>query len=90
MYHRLPDAPTSVGCLVGFFALFPAAFSALAFWGAHKAFTKAPPLPDVGKKLIVWGILALVPAVLGIAFCIYRIATTGKRDYVRSGTSLSS
>lgn len=87
---RLPDKPTPIGCLVGFLALFPTAFSLLAFWGAFKAFAKDPPAAETGKTLMIWGAIALVPAILGIVFCIFRIATIGERDHIQVGKSLSS
>ena len=87
---RLPDTPTPIGCLFGFFALFPTIFSVIAFWGAYKAFGQTPPEVEIGSKLIRWGILSALPALAGIAFCIYRIATVGKRDHQRIGRSLSS
>lgn len=83
-----PDKPTPLGCLIGFFALFPAIYSAMAFWGAYKAFTRTPPLPDTGKKLILWAVIALLPALAGMGFCIYRIATAGTRDQSRTGNSI--
>lgn len=87
---NVPDTPTPIGCLIGFLALFPAVFSAIAFWGAHKAFIKEPPMAEAGEKLIICGIIALIPALLGIAFCIFRILTIGKRDNFKVGKSLSS
>jgi len=90
MFTSVPDKPTPIGCLVGFFALFPAIYSVMAFWGAHKAFTRQPPLPDTGKQLIFWGIIALVPALLGIGFCIYRLLTIGSRDQCKAGSSICS
>lgn len=88
--RRFPVTPTPIGCLVGFLALFPAAFSAIAFWGSHKAFAREPAAVETGKELILWGIVALVPALLGIAFCVFRIATAGKRDHFRIGKWLST
>jgi hypothetical protein len=76
-FTTIPDKPTPIGCLVGFFALFLVAYSAMAFWGAYRAFTRQPPLPDTGKKLILWGIMALVPALVGMGFCIHRLRTAG-------------
>lgn len=87
---RFPDKPTPIGCLVGFLALFPTAFSLMAFWAASKAFAKTPPETDTGKTLIMWGFIAAVPAILGVAFCIFRIVTIGKRDHFRIGKSLST
>ncbi len=80
MFSAFPDTPTPVGCLVGFLALFPAAVAGLAFWGAYKAFTANPPLPETGKTLLLWGGPALLLAVAGFAFAVYKIATTGKGE----------
>ena len=90
MYARVPTTPTTVGCLVGFFGLLASAFSALAFWGAFKAFGKAPPETEIGWKLIRWGAVAALPALAGIVYCLYRVATVGKRDHHRVGQSLST
>jgi len=90
MYARVPNTPTPVGCLVGFFALLTAAFSTFAFWGAHKAFGQTPPETDIGAKLIRWGIISALPALAGIAYSVYRIATVGKRDHHRIRQSLST
>ena len=72
---RLPDTSTPIGCLVGFFALFPTIFFVIVFWGAYKAFGQMPTDFEIGYKLIRWGILSALPALAGLAFCIYRIAT---------------
>lgn len=90
MYVRVPNTPTPVGCLIGFFAILAATFSAFAFWGAHKAFGQAPPETEIGAKLIRWGIVSALPAVAGLAYSIYRIATVGNRDHHRIGQSLST
>lgn len=87
---RFPDTPTPIGCVVGFLALFPTAFSVIAFWGAHKAFGQIPAETELGGKLIRWGIISALPAVAGIAFCIFRIATVGRRHHHRIGKSLST
>ncbi len=89
MSHGINTA-TPIGCLAGFFAVISAGASAIAFWGAHKAFTKQPALTEVGDKLTTWGIVFAVPAAIGILFCIYRFLTMGGRDHVRYGKSLSS
>ncbi len=90
MYARVPNTPTPVGCLIGFFALLGAAFSAIAFWGAHKAFGQTPAETEIGGKLIRWGIISALPALAGSTYSIYRIMTVGKRDYHRIGQSLST
>jgi uncharacterized BrkB/YihY/UPF0761 family membrane protein len=90
MITRVPNTPTPIGCLVGFFGLFTALFSLLAFWGAFKAFGQTPPETEVGWTLVRWGAVAALPALAGIAFCVYRIATAGKREYHRAGQSLST
>ena len=89
-FIRIPDKPTPIGCLAGFFSLFFVAFAGMAFWGAHKAFSKQPPMLDTGKRLIMWGLIAVLPAIAGIGFCIYRLMTIGDRDNYRSGRSICS
>jgi hypothetical protein len=74
---------------VGFLALVLALFSCLAFWAAHKAFSKEPPMVDTGKTLIRWGIISLVPALLGIVYAVYRLVTTGNRKYQELGRGRS-
>jgi len=81
MITRVPNTPTPIGCLVGFFGLFTALFSILAFWGAFKAFGWTPPETEVGWQLVRWGAVAALPTLAGIAFCVYRITTAGKREY---------
>lgn len=87
---RLPDTPTPIGCLVGFLALFPAVFSVISFWAAHRAFGRTPPEAGLGIKLIWWGIISALPAVAGIAFCFFRIVTVGDRKHRRISDSLST
>jgi hypothetical protein len=87
---RHPDKPSPIGCVIGLLALLPAAFSGVAFWGAYRAFGKEPPLAETGKTLILWGIMALVPALSGIGFFVYRLLTVGKRETRTIGRSLST
>ena len=87
---RHPDKPTPFGCVIGLLGLFPAVFSAVCFWGAHRAFGKEPPLAETGKKLILWGIISLIPAFLGIGFFIFRLITVGSRETRTIGKSLST
>ena len=89
-FGRLPDTPTPIGCLIGFLALFPAVFSVIAFWGAHSAFGQTPPEAEIGSKLIRWGIISALPAIAGVAYCVFRIATVGRREHHRIGKSLST
>ena len=71
---RQPDAPTPLGCVVGFLALFPGALSALLFHASSKALSREPPLPELGASLRVWGIVALVPALVGLGVCVFLLA----------------
>jgi hypothetical protein len=90
MTARMPDKPTPIGCVIGFFVLLASAFFAMAFWGASKAFAKEPPAAETGNTLVLWGIVAFIPALIGLAFCVFRIATSRKRKYQQIGKSLSS
>ena len=87
---RMPDKPVPVGCLIGFFVLVATAFAGIAFWGAFKAFSKEPPAVDIGNKLLLWGGIALIPALLGLIYCFPRMRNIGKRKVERIGKSLIS
>jgi uncharacterized BrkB/YihY/UPF0761 family membrane protein len=89
MFHNV-NTPTPIGCLIGFFAIFPSIFSGIAFWGAYKAFSKEPPVVETGWKLILWGAVALTPALFCIGFCIYRIATSHSQKHYDISNSLTS
>ena len=78
---RLPDAPTPLGCVVGFLALIPGALSALLFLASSKAFAREPQLTELGETLRLWGIVALVPAVLGVAISGVLVARSTGRCY---------
>jgi len=86
--YRLPDRPTPVGCLVGFLSLFPLTGSVLCFIGSWRAYSVEPPVQETGRKLLVWGLLALLPAIAGLGFSLHRILTVGKRSHFRIGDSL--
>ncbi len=85
---RIPDTPTPIGLLVGFLALFPAAFSGLAFYGAYHAFGPATDNPELGRELLKWGLYAALPALAGLGYSLYRLATTGRRRQHRIGQTL--
>ena len=90
MTGRMPDKSTPIGCLIGFFVLLASIFSVMALWGAYKAFGKEPPAVETGNALVLWGIIAFIPALIGLVFCILRIATSGKRKCQQIGKSISS
>ena len=52
--------------------------------------SKTPPETEIGWKLVRWGAVAALPALAGIVYCFYRIATVGKRRHHRIGKSLNT
>jgi len=87
---KRPDTPTPIGCVVGLFAIPFAIVSGLFFKAAHIAFTMTPPKPTEGWDLIFWGIMTLLPALLLIVICIYRLWTTGERKFERYSDTFCS
>lgn len=80
---------TPLGCVIGTLGILASGYSVWMFWAAYKAFHLDPPKEDLGKLALEIGALTALPALLGLIFSFYRLATAGKRKHRETSQYIS-